>query len=349
ENILSGVQEYEKILGKNAGAIGYSYLYSDIMKPVIDINGDPIQPVIDIIHSSMMKYDHGTMRYGLKVLENYLINLLENKPFKKEEEIVAKHIFTHLERVGKLAASREDDDSVVEVLTTIFMIGKAAMEQEFESAVGEAVNSIKTIGRLAIKREMEDIGAIVTDMIGEIGIGSAKRKLDFATSIAVNSLGIIGKEAAKHAGQGLEETVWMAGTIQNIGKLAIKQELEQSIFHAINSIGEMGKYTARNDLPKTTVRIVNYLKELGLISLEEGFNGENVKNIVEYLWEIGRIAVWSELSILAIRSILKHVNDSLEDIKAKAQEKGLEEATSASEISLKRTKKLMKEKKLEVT
>jgi len=345
ENILSSVQEYEKILGKDTSSIGYSYLYSDIMRPAIDTNDDPVQPIMDIIHSSMMKYDYGTMRYGLKVLENYMVSLLENGNFKKEEGMVAKHIFTHLERVGKLATSREDEDSAVEVVTTIFMIGNTALGNGLESIASEAVNSIKTIGRLAIKREMEDMEVVTTDFMGEIGRNAAQNRFDFVTSITANSLGIIGKEAAKHAQQGLEETVWMAGTLYEIGRLAINQKLEQSVFHAVNSMGDIGKYAARNDLPKTTIRIVNYLNNLGIAALEGNFS-ENTNDVVEYLYEIGRVAVWSELNVMAARSILKHAKESLEDIKKKAREMGVEETVFAAKRSLDKIEELMAEKSI---
>ena len=346
ENILSGVQESEKIIGTDSNDISYSYIYSDIIRPVIDAESDPVQPVIDIIHSSMMKYDYGTMRYGLNVLENYMIDTLKKEKFEREERIVVKHIFTHLEKVGKLAASRDDEDSVMEVIITIYLIGKTAMEKKIESVVGEAVNSIKNIGRLAINRGMDDIRISVTDLIGEIGRGAAQNKLDFATSVTVNSLGIIAIEAAKHAQRGLEETVWMGGTIYGIGKLAINQKLEQSVSNAVNSMGNMGRYTARNDLPKTTIRIINYLNNLGIAALEGGFN-ENTNDVVEYLWEIGRIAVWSELSTMAARSILKHAKESLENIRKKAKELKAEETVSATKLSLEKIERLIKEKSIE--
>ena len=345
ENILSGISGYEKIVTKGATSLNYSYIYSDILRPIIEIEGDPIQPIIDIVHSSMMKYDYETMRYGLKVLENYMGRVLKSKEFKKDEGIIAKHILTHLERVGKLAASREDEDSVVEILTTIFMIGKVALDQKIENAVGEAVNSIKNIGRSAIKRDLEDVEMMATELIAEIGRDSVTNGLDFATSVTVNSLGIIGKDASKHAQQGLEETVWMAGSIYEIAKLAVKHKLTQSIFYSINAIGEMGKYTARNDLPKTTIRIVDYLKNLGLATLDENLY-ENTNNVVDYLGEVGRIAVWSELNAMALRKLLKRVQYSLEDIMDKAKEKGFAHTVSIVESSSKKIEKLIKEQQL---
>jgi hypothetical protein len=346
ENILSGVSENEKIVDNDSTSLNYSYIYSDILKPVIEIDADPIQPIIDIIHSSMMKYDYGTMRYGLKVLENYVVDILKNNEFSKDEGIITKHILNHIERVGKLAASRDDEDSVEEVVTVIFMIGKSAVEHEIENLAGEAVNSIKNIGRSAIKREMEDVEMIITDLIAEIGRNSAKRKLDFVTSVSVNSLGIIGKDSSKHALQGLEETVWMAGSIQEIGKLAIKYGLNQSVFYAVNSIGDMGKYTARNDLPKTTIRIINYLKELGLTTLEENLN-EITNNAVNYLGEIGRIAVWSELNSTVLPKLLNQVNESLQIIRDKAMEKKFTETISIIDSTLLRIKELKEEQNIQ--
>lgn len=85
---------------------------------------------------------------------------------------------------------------------------------------------------------------------------------------------------------------------------------------------------------------------MGITNLE-GPPNENTNNVVEYLGEIGRIAVWSELNIMTTRSILKNVKESLKAIKIKAQEKELEEITSAAELYLEKIEKIMKEKKLE--
>jgi hypothetical protein len=220
------------------------------------------------------------------------------------------------------------------------------VDQKIENAVGEAVNSIKNIERSAIKREMEDVEMMAIDLIAEIGRDSVTNGLDFATSVTVNSLGIIGKDASKHAQQGLEETVWMAGSIYEIAKLAVKQRLTQSIFYSINAIGEMGKYSARNNLPKTTIRIVDYLKNLGLATLDENLS-ENTNNVADYLGEIGRIAVWSELNVMALRKLLKRVQYSLEDIRNKAKEKGFTHTVSIVDSTSEKIEKLIKEQQLE--
>lgn len=340
ENILSSVSLYEKLVGDAGISLNYSFLYSDAFKPVIETDDDPIQPIIDIIHSSMMKYDYGTTRYGLKVLKDYIIKLLENGKFGKEESIVTKHILTHLERVGRLAARREDEDSVEEVVTMIFIIGESAIKHGIENVASDTVNSIKNIGRSVIKNE-GDMQVTIVDLMAELGRESVEKKLEFVTSIIINSLGIIGREASKHAQQGLEETVWMAGYIQEITKLSVKYGLKRPIFYAVNSIGDLGKYTARNDLPKTTIKIINYLKELGLISLEENMN-DNANNSVNYLGDIGRIAVWSELNTNALDKLLDNLNEALKIIRDKALEKNVTKTVSTVNFNITKIEELVR-------
>ena len=65
------------------------------------------------------------------------------------------------------------------------------------------------------------------------------------------------------------------------------------------------------------------------------------------MWEIGRIAVWSELSTMAARSILKHAKESLENIRKKAKELKAEETVSATKLSLEKIERLIKEKSIE--
>jgi hypothetical protein len=65
---------------------------------------DPIQPIIDIVRGSMMKYDYETIREGLIAIGERTKRILENKTFEKDEkENIAQHVFFHLERVEKLA------------------------------------------------------------------------------------------------------------------------------------------------------------------------------------------------------------------------------------------------------
>ncbi len=81
---------------------------------VIEVDKDPIQPIIDILRGSLEKYDYETIRFGLRKIDERTNNLFEKESFndEQEEEKISKHIFDHLIRIGRLAASKEDDESI---------------------------------------------------------------------------------------------------------------------------------------------------------------------------------------------------------------------------------------------
>ena len=52
-------------------------------KKIDDI--DPIQPIIDIVRGSLMKYDYETVKMGLEVIENRMDFIIENKNYVDDE------------------------------------------------------------------------------------------------------------------------------------------------------------------------------------------------------------------------------------------------------------------------
>jgi hypothetical protein len=44
---------------------------------------DHLQPIVDIVISSLMKYDYETMRYGIKAIEVKICHILEKRTLKK--------------------------------------------------------------------------------------------------------------------------------------------------------------------------------------------------------------------------------------------------------------------------
>lgn len=345
ENILTGISESENIVARSATSLSFSYLHPDILRPVTEIDKDPIQPIIDMIHGSMMKYDYETTRYGLKILENYLIDLLNTDDFDNDNITITKHIFIHLERVGKLGASRDDEDSVLEVTSAIFMIGKKAVHEKIENITGESINSLKNICRVVIKREHEDSIVNITDFIADIGRDAVKYDLDFAATVSINSLGIIGRATTKLSPQDLEVTVGIAGTIEEIGILSIKHSLNQSVFHAVNSLGDVGKLAITNNLVNTTLMIIDYLYNMGVYTLKANMN-HNTNRIAEYLWEIGRIAIWNEMNILALDKLINKVKDSLQKLMDLSQELGHNETATIATLSLDKIENLIQKTEL---
>jgi len=72
---------------------------------------DPVQPIVAMIHGSVMKYDIATTRYGLKAITEKSIDIMDSNGYK-----ISKHFCSHLEQIGKLAVNIGGEESVVEVI-----------------------------------------------------------------------------------------------------------------------------------------------------------------------------------------------------------------------------------------
>jgi hypothetical protein len=98
------------------------YAIGDSTQP--NVENDPIQPIIDIVHGALMKYDYATVKDGLRAIGKRADNTFESGTFETDEEVkISKLIVDHLTRVGKLATIKEDEDSTVEVITNLHKIG----------------------------------------------------------------------------------------------------------------------------------------------------------------------------------------------------------------------------------
>jgi hypothetical protein len=216
KNILAAIQEGEEQSDEN----------------------DPIQPIIDVIHASLMKYDPNTVREGLRALGGAVENIFKNEAFGiDEDEKVSKHVFSHIARIGKLVASKEDETSTIEVITNLYKCGIIAADRKFESVVKHVAISLKEIGKVAIKQKLEKAVSKVAISLGGIGEAAAKQELkDASWFIAVN-LGEIGEAAAK---QELADAAFMVATyLREIGEATIKLKLTYAASQAAESLEKL--------------------------------------------------------------------------------------------------------------
>jgi uncharacterized membrane protein len=78
----------ERITKKNILIINEDILErEDLVRSTIDSEKDSIQPIIDIVHGSMIKHDFETVRDGLREIEKRVYYIIENEAIEKKEEI----------------------------------------------------------------------------------------------------------------------------------------------------------------------------------------------------------------------------------------------------------------------
>jgi len=227
---------------------------------IINSEEDPIQPIMDIIHGSIMKYDLETTRVGLKKVTEQVIEIID----LNDEEKILKSFCGHLERVIRLAIRKEDEESTIEVVKNLENFGKAVAERELEKATSQAVKSLEVVGRAFAEKDFGD-----------------------ATREVVVSLGEIGRVSA---GKGLEDAVWdVAVFLEAVGKVAKKKDLVGAEFEVIESLKTVGRIATEKRLKTATERIVKAL--LAVRQIAEKVVASNLAGLTLLNEEIVEIAI----------------------------------------------------------
>lgn len=132
ENILSAL--------KNNKYEGY------IFRSYVNMEKDPILPIIDIVHSSLKNYDSDTARDGLLAIGKYTSNIFEKDDFKDDEdEEITSHIILHLDNVVRHAKKEENDYIIIEIILALFKNGLITANKKRENATLLVINELTTI------------------------------------------------------------------------------------------------------------------------------------------------------------------------------------------------------------
>ncbi|MDO8724554.1 MAG: DUF2254 family protein [Candidatus Methanoperedens sp.] len=199
---------------------------------------DPIQPIIDVIHASLMKYDPNTVREGLRALGGAVENIFKNEAFgKDEDEKVSKHVFSHITRIGKLVASKEDEASTIEVINNLYKCGIIATDRKFESIAKHVAISLREIGKVAAKQKLEKAVSRVAISLGGIGEAAAEQELKYTSWFIAVNLGDVGEAAAKEE---LADAAFMIATsLREIGEITVKLKLINAASQATESLQKL--------------------------------------------------------------------------------------------------------------
>jgi hypothetical protein len=186
---------------------------------------DPIQPIVDIVHASIMRYDLETTRVGLKALTDQVIKIID----LDGEEKISERFSHHLWRVSRLAISREDEDSTIEVIKNLENFGRSTAEREFDAATELAVTFLGFVESAAAKKDLGNATRRAAESLGEVGKTAEEKKLGVATGLAAMFLGFVGRTTAEEAAKSLEE----------IGRIAAEKEDELTTSLAAKSLAKL--------------------------------------------------------------------------------------------------------------
>lgn len=327
----------------------------DKTKPIVK---DPIQPIVDIIHSAVMKYDIATTGVGLKVVTDRMIEIIDSDGQKD----ISSHLCDHLGRVGRLTASNRDVDSAIEIVNNLCNFWRSTTANKFEFAASRAVQSLRLFGKDAIDhkfefaarytiKHLERVGidvarngnAVATkkvvESLGQLGMAAARTKIEIVAQDAVKYLECVGKCAAKN--QLKDATVQALDSLGRVGMYAAENELKYVTSEAVRSIRDVGKAAAKNKLEDATVQAVASLGDVGTSAVEKGLE-EGAMEAVLSLRKVGQIAAKNELE-----AATEQTAESIGAVGTAAAEKGFERAALEAVWALRTVGAIAAEKGLE--
>jgi len=326
---------------------------------ILNPKKDPIQPIMDLIHGAVMKYDIATVVCGLDaVTEKAVIDLYNNL----DNENILAQFCGHLGRAGRYAVHAGEDESAIEIIGCLKDIGVLTIEMRYNKAaktvapyielIGtfaaekrlrfvtcDAAASLKVVGTLAAKNQLEDVTVQYTDSLGNVGMYAADNKLEIAAQDAVRYLECVGKCAAKN--QLRDATVQALDSLGRVGMYAAENELKYVTSEAVRSLRDVGKAAAKNKLEDAILQAVTSLGDVGTSVVEKGLE-EGAMEAVLSLRDVGKAAAKNELE-----AATEQTAESLGAVGTAAAEKGFERAALEAVWALRTVGVIAAEKGLE--
>jgi hypothetical protein len=223
---------------------------------------DPVQPIVDIIHGSILKYDLETTRAGLKAVTDQVLKIIG--PDNKRR--ISERFCQHLRRVSGLAISRGDEESTIKVIEIFEFFEESTAEKGFESATMLAAWSLEEVGRTAAEKGLENATRRVAWSLGRVGRAATEKGLKNAVSQAAMSLERVGRTAAE---KGLENaTRRVAWSLGRVGRTATEKGLKNAVSQAAKSLEEFGRTATEKGLKEATSQAAWSLGELTVVSEE---------------------------------------------------------------------------------
>jgi hypothetical protein len=213
-----------------------SAISSDAADP---LEKDPIQPIIDIVSSSMLNHDFETTRNGLNIIGLRSKDIFSNSDLDHtERKIIANYIFSRLARFGKFTLNHYDEDAAFIVIMNLEFLWNELEKSDSMEAILQASSSLEQIGIVAAEVNQKDVLSTVTNHLYNIGQKGLDGNSDGELAKIIDSIGSVGVACA---GNRIEPRM-IEDIILSISKLerkAAEKDYDSSVETALDELGSI--------------------------------------------------------------------------------------------------------------
>ncbi len=234
---------------------------------------DIMQPVFDVVHASINRYDVTTTRTGLNKLS---LKILELSPDFNEiaKSDITRHFCKHIQRSSLIALGNEDEGTLEEILTILEKLEIGICENEDSSAVFFPIISVmQFIGVRATDKGLEGAIRNVAHALETVGMNAADKGRVFDTQLVLNILKKVGLLAANNEFSIATESI--ANALEKIGKHSADKKIMNETRLAICFLEDIGKCAIENGLEDATHEVAGALSRISIHSSDSGLNRES--------------------------------------------------------------------------
>ena len=142
-----------------------------------EANDDPTQPIIDIIQSSLLKYDNNTVKQGLDSINNSFEDIINNNLSNQEKNKIIRYFSKHFNRISNLAIAEMDEESLSLIIKIFLENGVLSSKWEYENEIFQiSISFITNISKVSVDKNMRVIGKELAIYLGELGAVAVKNK-----------------------------------------------------------------------------------------------------------------------------------------------------------------------------
>ena len=180
------------------GSILYSFNIINLLKPntimdylskqitkeaLISINyvgddRDPLQPIIDIMRSSLLKHDYEMIVIALKAIESRIKKILNDRTLtSKDESEIAMKVINKMANFSRISIKSDDSSSSDRTIFSIGFIGVAAAKNCRYNMTGLSIEVLRDLAKDAIEKNNDMSVHSAIFGLSSIGDEEAKNKL----------------------------------------------------------------------------------------------------------------------------------------------------------------------------
>lgn len=203
---------------------------------------DAMQPVFDVIHTSINRYDIPTTRTGLTAMSKrilYIYTIIDGEGRIDEAEIIANHLFSHIRRSMSIAVNNNDEGMIKEII----------------SVLGNFCSKTNDMG-------LETVTLNTISEIGSHGINLIDEKLENASITVVFTLNMFGKELIRKSSD--DTILWVIDVLGSIGTHASDKDLVETTLWIIRTLTEFNSKSKFSGMGNITDRVLANLQKIQL-------------------------------------------------------------------------------------